>query len=339
MQLACAMTAGLGAALSAQAAQSPVPAQQQAMVQTGAGAQSLRLQSIPVPQPAAGQVLIRVYDASVNPADWAQLSHPAADEAAGHNVPGLDVSGVIAAVGPGVTDRPVGMPVFGMVDRGDLNGGYAHYALAKASSTAPKPRSVDYAQAAGLGVVGVTALRAVDLANVQSGQRVLITGIAGGVGSTAAQIAITRGATVVGTASARHEQFLHRLGVATVIDYTRGNIAGQAGSVDAVIDTVGGDEAVQAFQAIRHGGHFVSTARAHVSPAQCVSAQVQCFGSPGHAADAPVAVLLQVAQLAGEGKLREHVDRTFPLAQAAEAVQYVHEGHTEGKVVLAVQGR
>lgn len=314
-----------------------LPTEQQAIVQSRPGGPAtLTLQSVPVPQPSAGQVLVRIYAASVNPADWAQLQADTDSGADSRRVPGLDVAGVIAAIGPGVTDQAIGEPVFGMVEHQGLNGGYAHYAIARATSVTAKPANVSYAQAAGLGVVGVTALRALDLARVSAGQRVLITGVAGGVGSTAAQAALARGATVLGTASPSHDAYLHGLGVTTVIDYHEGNIAAKAGSVDAVIDTVGGSEALQAFHAIRPGGYFVSIARAQIPPSLCVSAHVECFGSPGHAAAAPVAVLKQVAELARQGKLRVHVNKTFPLNEAAEAVQYVHAGHTAGKVVLAV---
>jgi NADPH:quinone reductase-like Zn-dependent oxidoreductase len=337
LSIAAAVFGGL-ASLAAPAAPS-LPPQQQAIVQNGAGGPDvLKLQSIPVLQPGNGQILIHVYAASVNPADWGALVRPPAAGAPPNRVPGLDVSGVIVAVGPGVTDRSVGMPVFGMVDHaGDgLNGAYAQYALANANSTAPKPRNLKFAEAAGLGVVGVTALRALDAAEVKSGQRVLITGVAGGVGSTAAQIAIARGATVLGTASPRHEAFVHGLGVAKFIDYTQGNVGAQAGPTDAVIDTVGGAEAVDAFHTVKPGGHFASVGHAELTPEQCAAAKVQCSGSPGSAATAPVAAVLQIAQLAGQGKLTVHVDRSFPLENAGDALTYVHEGHTEGKVILAI---
>jgi NADPH:quinone reductase-like Zn-dependent oxidoreductase len=338
--LTAAGAALLGAlgSFGAQAAPA-IPTQQQAIVQNGSGGpEVLKLQGIPVLKPGNGQILIRVYAASVNPADWGALMRAPASGAPATRVPGLDVSGVIVAVGPGVTDRTVGMPVFGMVDHAgsDLNGAYAQYSLANASSTAPKPQHFSFAEAAGLGVVGVTALRALDAAEVQAGQRVLITGVAGGVGSTAAQMAIARGATVLGTASPRHEAFVHGLGVSKFIDYTQGNVGAQAEQINAVIDTVGGSEAVDAFHTVIPGGHFVSVAHAEVTPELCTAAKVQCSGSPGSAAAAPVSALLQVAQLAGQGKLTVHVDRSFPLESAGDALQYVHQGHTEGKVILAI---
>jgi len=156
------------------------------------------------------------------------------------------------------------------------------------------------------------------------------------VGSSAAQIAVARGATVLGTASPRHAAYLHDIGVSKLIDYTKGDIAAQAGPVDVVIDTVGGSEAIDALHTVKPGGRFVSVGHAQITPQQCAAAQVQCSGSPGSAGGAPEAVLLQVAQLAGERKLTVHVDRTYPLADAAEALQYSHQGHTEGKVILAV---
>ncbi|MGH8255917.1 MAG: NADP-dependent oxidoreductase [Steroidobacteraceae bacterium] len=323
--------------MHAQAAQVPLPQQQRAVVQDGTGGpQVLKLERIAVLQPAAGQVLIKVHAAAVNPADWGGLVRPAAPGSTVRRVPGLDVSGVIVAVGAGVTDRSVGMPVFAIVGpvQAGLNGAFAQYVIAKAAITAPKPAQISYAQAAGLGVVGVTALRALDEAQVRAGQRVLITGVAGGVGSTAAQIAFARGATVLGTASPRHDAYLRSIGVSKVIDYRQGDVAGHAGKVDVVVDTVGGEEAIDAFHALKAGGQFVSIARAQVTPQQCAAAQVHCSGSPGHAADAPLAALLQIARLAGAGTLTLHVDRTYPLSEAAEALQYVHAGHTEGKVVL-----
>jgi NADPH:quinone reductase-like Zn-dependent oxidoreductase len=338
LSAACAVGMGL-CNFSLHAAPAPPPLQQQAVVQTGTGGpEVLKLESVPVPVPGSEQVLIRIYAASVNPADWGQLEHAAPVDGTVRRVPGLDVSGVIAAVGPGVTDRSVGMAVFGMVDHAatGLNGGYEQYALANAHSTALKPDNLSFAQAAGLGVAGVTALRALDNGGAQAGQRVLITGVAGGVGSTAAQIAVARGAIVLGTASPRHEAFVRGLGIAKFIDYTQGDVAGQAGRSDVVIDTVGGSEAIDAFHTLQPGGRFVSVARAGITAEQCAAAQVQCFGSPGPAAAAPVAALLQVAQLAGAGKITVHVDQTYPLASAAEALQYVHQGHTEGKVILAV---
>ncbi len=335
LTLACAAlgVAGLLGGMTASAA--ALPQDQRAIVQIGAGGpEVLQLQTIPVPHPGPGQILIRVHAAAINPADYTQLGRVPSD--ADRRVPGMDVAGVVVADGDGVTDRPPGMGVFGIVDSTGLNGAYAHYAVANVSSTAPKPRSLTFTQAAGLGVVGVTAVRVIDEAQVHAGKRVLILGIAGGVGSSLAQIAIARGATVLGTASPRHARYLRSIGVSRVINYVSGNIAAEAGHVDIVIDTVGGNEALQSLEALGPAGRYVGIAHAHVTPEQCAARQIQCLGSPGPAARAPAAAMLQVAQLARDGNLRVHVDRTYPLTRAAEAVLYNHQGHTEGKVILLV---
>jgi NADPH:quinone reductase-like Zn-dependent oxidoreductase len=321
------------------AAQGQLPTQQQAVVLTGSSeAPVIKLESIPVLQPGPGQVLIRVYAAAVNGSDGTPRRPSSSADTPVRTVPGQDVAGVVAAVGPDVTDRKPGMAVFGIVNRTGLNGAYAHFAVANVSSTAPKPSGLSFAQAAGLGVAGVTALRVLDEAQVHAGQRVLILGIAGGVGSLAAQIAVARGATVLGTASPRHSAYLRSIGVSRVINYATGDVATRAGQVNAIIDTVGGDEALQALGALMGGGRLVSIARAKITAAACSARQVQCLGSPGPAAQAPAAVIQQVARLAGEGELRAHIDRTYRLAQAADALHYMAQKHTEGKVVLAVTG-
>jgi NADPH:quinone reductase-like Zn-dependent oxidoreductase len=332
-RVALCAAGALGGLLAASAA--TLPSDQRAIVQIGAGGpEVLQLQSIPVPHPGPGQVLIRVAAASVNPADYAQLARIPADS--DRRVPGLDVAGMVVADGDGVDDPAPGTAVFAIVDSRGLNGGFAHYAVANVSVTAPKPRRLTFVQAAGLGVVGVTALRVANEGQIHAGKRVLILGVAGGVGSSVAQIAVARGATVLGTASPRHATYLRHIGVSRVINYTAGNVASHAGHVDVVIDTVGGDEALQSLAALGPGGLFVSVGHANVTAEQCSERRIQCLGSPGSAARAPATAIREVAQLAGDGNLRVHVDRTYPLARAADAMRYNHAGHTEGKVILLV---
>jgi NADPH:quinone reductase-like Zn-dependent oxidoreductase len=316
-----------------------IPQQQQAFVQNGTGGlEILKLETIPVLQAGPGRVLIRVHAAALNPADLDALERPAPDGKPVRRVIGVDVAGVIVAVGPDTPGRSVGMPVFGVFERQDtmLNGAYQQYASLRIQNTAPKPANLTYAQAAGLGVVGVTALRLLDQAKVASGQRVLINGVAGGVGSTAAQMALARGTKVVGTASPRHAKYLQSIGVTEVIDYRQGNVADKAGKVDAVIDAVGDKAAADLLRTVKPGGHFASTAGAPVTPEQCATAKVECSASPGNAATAPLTVLEQVGQLAAAGKLRTNIDKTYPLERLVEALKYLQEGHAEGKVIIAV---
>lgn len=310
-------------------AEAAPPTQQQAIVQK-AGSDALQLQTVPVPKPAANQVLIRVYAAAVNPADW-KSGAPSDDQ-----IPGGDVAGVVAALGEGVTGFRIGDPVFGIAvrRRGVLNGAYAEYSVAPVANVVLKPANMTYAQAAGLGIATVTGVRVIDVTEVAKGQRVLITGVAGGVGSAAAQTAKARGAYVIGTASARHNAYLRSIGVDQVIDYTKVDFESQVGHVDAVIDTVGGETAIRAMKTLPQGGWFVSTG-SHDLDAQCAEAGLRC-APYSSAADVPRGIYEQVASLASAGKLEVKIDKSFPLADAARARAYSMAGHAEGKIILLV---
>lgn len=331
-------TVGAGLALAA------LPTTQQAIVQTGHGGPAvLQLQSVPVLAPRQGEVLVQVFAAAINPADW-KSRESGGDGAA--LIPGFDVAGRVAALGPGVSTLEVGEAVFGVTGRGDvggLNGAYAHYVVIPATDLAAKPHNVTYAEAAGLGVATLAGVRIVDQAHVRRGERVLITGVAGGVGSAAAQAAIARGAVVIGTATARHAAYLHRLGVSEVIDYTHGDWAqrARAAAPQIVLDTVGADTATMAFALVGRGGTFVSVGTHDYTPERCAASGVVC--PPGGSVvggPVPTAVLLhETAELARAGLLTVHVDRTYPLAQAAAAQEFNREGHTEGKVVLAISAQ
>jgi NADPH:quinone reductase-like Zn-dependent oxidoreductase len=319
-----------------------VPTTQQAIVQTGHGGPDvLQLRSIPVLQPADGQVLIEVYAAAVNPMDW--KGRQGAPGAASEVVPGGDVAGKVAAVGPGVSDLKVGEAVFGVIARGGatLNGGYSQYVVAAAGNVVPKPKGITYAEAAGLGVATITGVRCVMQLNLHRGERVLITGVAGGVGSAAAQAAIARGVHVVGTASSRHTAYLRSIGVTDVIDYTQGDWAAKAKAahVEAAIDTVGADTAQAALDTVPKGGSFVSVGSHDYTPERCATSGITCPPG-GSVVGGPVStasLLQQTVMLVHEGKLKVHVDKTFPLADAAAAQEFNHEGHTEGKIIIAVR--
>ncbi|MFO1402540.1 MAG: NADP-dependent oxidoreductase [Steroidobacteraceae bacterium] len=358
-----ARIAALAAAWAAAAAVAgATPAQMQAIMQEGSGGpEVLHLRSIAVPEPAAGQVLIRVYAASVNPIDWKMRSgyRPAVPPPAGGaqatgapppgdagapaaRIPGLDVAGVVEKVGQGVTQFKAGDAVFSMIGRGigGLNGAYAQYALAPVDNVVAKPPNLSYAEAAGLGTTGMTAARILARVGLADGQRLLVTGVAGGVGSAVAQIARARGAHVIGTASARHLRYLGSIGVEDVIDYTQGPFEERIKDVDVVVDTVGGDTAARALKTLRRGGSF-GTVAGRADPALCTAAGVNCAagGPPGSGEPGEGELLRQVAALAASGRFHVHVDRTFPLARAGDAQEYNRAGHTEGKVILVVDAR
>ena len=329
-------TLGLCAAVASAAA----PKEQQAIVQNGnGGPEVLKVQTVPVLEPSDGQVLIRVYAAAVNPTDWrARAGTPGNATAATvrPSIPGGDVAGVVEKLGAGVTTLKVGDPVFAVIARvaGVLNGGYSQFVVASVANVGAKPAGMTYAEAAGLGIATLTGVWAVNETRLAKGTRVLITGVAGGVGSAAAQAAKARGAYVIGTASAQHNAYLKSIGVDEVIDYTKVRFEDKAKNVDAVIDTVGSDTAVRALGLLKKGSLFISLA-AHDLDAQCAAAGVTCVGHAS-AAELPRAIYDEVGRLAGAGSIRVKVDRAFPLEQAGQAQVFGEQGHTEGKIVLTV---
>ena len=354
----CAIAAGCAVGIAA------TPTEQRAIVQTGnGGPEVLKLQFVPVLEPAEGQVLIRVYAAAVNPIDWkirqgmgsaprppaaANGAAPATPVIASTRIPGFDVAGVVEKAGPGVSAFKAGQAVvsaLGMVRTAGLNGGYAEFTIAAAENVVAKPATLTYAQAAGLGTAAVTGARSIDQLGLAKGKTVLITGVAGGVGSSAAQVALAQGLRVVGTATARHSAYLRSIGVTNVLDYTSADWAqkAQAMGIDAVFDTAGGDSASAAFGTLKRGGSYVGVGEPRtVTTQMCKAAGVRCLsdgGPGGRSGPSQGEVLKQVANLVAQGKFSVHVDKTYPLDQAADAQEANRAGHTEGKIIIAVTDR
>jgi NADPH:quinone reductase-like Zn-dependent oxidoreductase len=296
-----------------------------------------------MPRPAAGQVLIRNFAVAVNPVDWKMRGGfgPPLPGGSGQveRILGMDVAGVVQQVAEGATGFKPGDKVFAMIGmsiRG-MNGSYAQFTLAPVDNVVTKPDVFTFAEATGLCTAGMTANRTLHLANLAPGERVLITGVAGGVGHVAAQIARVRGAHVIGTASARHHAFLKDLGaVDEIIDYTGVRFEEKVRDVDVVIDTVGDETADRAVGTAKKGGRFVSIVRGS-GEAGCAAAGVSFIpAGPGLGGPSEGELLREMAELASAGKIRIHVDRTYPLARAADAQSYSQEGHAQGKVVLIV---
>jgi NADPH:quinone reductase-like Zn-dependent oxidoreductase len=333
-----------GALLASLCSLSPhaaTPTHQQAIVQHGAGGpEVLKLESVLVLSPDKGEVLIRVYAAAINPVDWKRRKgggvYSMDPSGLPTMIPGGDVAGVVEKVGDGVTELKVGDPVFAVLPRDPkrLNGGYAQFAVAPAGNVMPKPRAFTYAEAAGLGIATVTGVRIVVDTNVSKGQRVLITGASGGVGTIAVQAAKARGAYVIGTASGRREEFLKSIGVDEFIDYTEGNFEDKVKNVDVVIDTVGADTTDRAFKTVRKGGHFISVAARNYDT-RCAAVGVTC-PARFNAFEVGRPVFEEVGRLADAGELNVYIDKTFPLGQAADAQIYSEQGRTQGKISLVV---
>lgn len=288
----------------------------------------VKIQNVPVPQPKSGQVRVRVRAAGVNPVDWKMavfLKH-----VPGLHIAGRDFAGVIDAVGPATDGWHVGDAVIGMAARG--SGSYAEYALASVKSIAHKPVRMSFEEAAGMPVVGETAWRAiVTVGNVQPGQKVLIHGGAGGVGSSAVQIARARGAYIIATASPRNDNFLKSLGVSRVIDYHKTRFEDVLSGLDMVLNTVKPEYNERSIGVLKPGGILVSIVG--TPPARkCAAAHIRCAVT-GRATGA---MLPHVVDLANAGKFHVHIDHEMTLAQVNAAWDLSRSHHTRGKIILVV---
>jgi NADPH:quinone reductase-like Zn-dependent oxidoreductase len=286
---------------------------------------SPQLQTIPRPEPQEGQVRIKVRAASVNPVDWKVADHTPPGN---HPIAGKDLSGVIDSVGTSAGPWKPGQEVIAVA----TGGAYSQYAVAAVKAVAAKPARLSFEEAAGMPVVGETAWRSmVTVANVQPGQRVLIHGGAGGVGSSAVQVAKARGAHVIATASADHAALVRSFGADEVIDYHKVRFEDKVKDVDVVLNTVDADTGMRSIKVIKPGGILVSVIGP--TPSQpCAAAHIRCE-IPG-----PVngEMLGAVSDLANRGQFHVHIDQRLSLAEAAKAWELNRKGHTAGKIILVV---
>jgi NADPH:quinone reductase-like Zn-dependent oxidoreductase len=291
----------------------------------------LSLEDAPLPSPGQGEVLVRVCAAGVNPVDWKLRAGYFSDYAlpAMPFIPGRDVSGVVEAVGPGVTRFARGDAVFGNAD-----GAYAQYAVAKEAGLARKPLTVDHVHAAAIPLAALTAWQALfEVAGLREGQRLLVHGAAGGVGSFAVQLAKWKGARVAGTASSRNQLFLIALGVDDPIDHVKQRFEDVVGIVDVVLDTVGGDVQQRSWNVLRKGGMLVSV----VAPPSTEEAQRRDATAAIFTSHPDARQLARIAELIDFGYVRPVVDTVLPLSQAKRAQEMCEAGHVRGKIVLSVE--
>ncbi|HEU4656522.1 MAG TPA: NADP-dependent oxidoreductase [Capillimicrobium sp.] len=300
----------------------------------------LRAVELPAPEPGVTEVLVRVHAAGINPVDYwsrrtggfGQLGEPA--------ILGHDVSGVVEAVGPGVTVLAPGDEVFGMPRFPDQAGAYGELVVAPARHLARKPAALSHVEAAALPLAGLTAWQAlVETAGVEPGTRVLVHGAGGGVGHLAVQIAKARGAEVVGIASAGKHGLLRDLGADELVDYRDADVASVIRDVDVVLDGVGGDTAERSLRSVRDGATILTLP----GPPSLSEAAAREAADRGVRIDWPVVEpdrggLLELARLVDDGRLRPVVDRVFSLEDAAAAHAHGEAGHVTGKLVLEVAG-
>ncbi|MFE2724016.1 NADP-dependent oxidoreductase [Kitasatospora sp. NPDC059327] len=297
------------------------------------------------PEPGPGEVLVRVHAAGVNPPDWyarrgfANLPPGIRPTWTPPLILGSDISGVVAALGEGVTAWQPGDEVFGLVNFPGLPSGYAEYAVAPAHHLAARPSSLGHVEAAAVPMAGLTAYQFVfEHLGSRPGHTVLVNGAAGGVGHFAVQLVRAAGAEeVIGVASGRHEEFLHGLGVDRFVDYTRTPVEEVVRDADLLIDTVGGPEAHRLLPTVRRGGRIapVFPGEYHRERATALGIAINDGMWQVRSSGADLAAL---AELLDAGEVRVGIDRVFPLREAAAAHRHAEQGHLQGKIVLSVAG-
>jgi alcohol dehydrogenase len=292
-----------------------------------------------VPSISSGKILVSVKAAGVNPADW-KIRDGGLQQLVSLQFPstlGMDFSGVIKQVGEGISssDFKLGDEVYGQA--GVINGGsgaFAEMALAKMESIAHKPKRLSHEEAAALPLVGVSAWWALrDDIGLSNGQKILIHGGAGGIGSIAIQLAKNLGAYVATTVSTNDKQFVQELGADVVIDYKTQTFEDLLHDYDAVFDTVGGETYRRSFKTLKRGGIIVSMLE------QPNSEPMNQYGVKAifRFAQANRERLTKVAQWVDENNnIRVNIDKTFSLSEAADALDYQKNVHPRGKVVLAM---
>jgi len=308
----------------------------------------LKLQEVEQPTPKDDEVLVKIHAASVNALDWHLLTADIFLVRFGEGLfkpkrsrLGADLAGRVAAVGSGVTQFQPGDAVYGDIQPFG-SGAFAEYAVMPARALAPKPASLTFAEAAALPVAGLTALQGLrDVGKIQAGQRVLINGASGGVGTFAVQIAKACGADVTAVCSTRNVEQARALGADQVIDYTQTDFT-RSGQQYDLIFAANGYHPLSAYKrALAPGGVYVM---AGGKTKQIFD--VMLWGwwhSRGGdkkltnvMAHASTADLLVLNEWAAAGKLKPVIDRRYPLSQTADALRYLGEGHARGKIVIDV---
>ena len=293
------------------------------------GNEVVRYADVDTPAPAAGEVLIRVEAAGVNPIDWKIRN--GAGQRMGLVLPillGGEVSGTVEKLGEGVDNLSVGDAVYGIIG----TGGFAEYAVAKAADLTRKPANLDFVHAAAVPLGGLTAWQAMfDIAGLASGQRLLITNGSGGVGALAVQLAKAKGVHVTAMASGRNEAYVRSLGADEFIDYTAQPFERVASDMDVVFDTVGGEIFERAFQTLKQGGFLVTAVAFPKDEAVRYGMRVARVQSKPDARE-----LALIRDLVEGGKLAARVAKVLPLAEIKQALALSEEGHAGGKIVLQI---
>jgi NADPH:quinone reductase-like Zn-dependent oxidoreductase len=287
-----------------------------------------------MPVAGEGQVLVEVYASSINPFD-VKIRQGHLSFLQPPLILGGDIAGVVAAIGSGVSHVAVGDKVFGQANTvGGNSGAFAEFAVTKADEVAKMPATLDFVHAAVAPLAGLSALQAiVDHLHVQPGQKVLVHGGAGGVGTIAIQLAKHLGASVATTARADDHDYVRGLGADEVIDYQNQRFEEILHDYDAVLDTVGGDTYKRSFMVLKKGGAIVSALE---KPDRALMEQ---YGVQATAFQVRTTLesLNMLTKLIDDGAIGVNVGKTFPLADIRQAFEAYEHGHIRGKVSIVVK--
>jgi NADPH:quinone reductase-like Zn-dependent oxidoreductase len=297
------------------------------------GPDVLRIEEVDPSMPDALQVLVNVKAASVNPVDFKIRSgkYPAVKEDRLPYTPGRDVSGIVEKCGAQATRFALGDEVVGMVGIG--GGGYAEKAVLDEKAIAHKPQEIDHVHAAAIPLAGQTAWQGLfRYGQLKAGQSVLIHGGSGGVGHFAVQFAKAKGARVLTTVSTENLEFARALGADVVIDYKKQRFEEQAHDLDMVFDLIDGETRERSWKLLKKGGVLVTTL---TEPSQQTAAQY-AVRATRYTVEADGKELAEILSLVSSGKVKPHVQKTYPLEEAAQALSLVEQGHSVGKIVIAV---
>lgn len=308
----------------------------------------LEYREIPTPEMKNNELLLRVHAAAANPLDWhfmrgkplmmrfmSGLSQPK------HKGLGVDLAAEVVRTGSAVSGFKEGEAIFGIVPKG------AFAELVTVGDTAPLqkiPEGLSFEQAASIPVAAITALQGIrDHGKVMEGQKVLINGASGGVGTFAVQLARYYGAEVTGVCSAKNLELVLGLGARRVIDYTREDFTLEKNTYDLIFDLVGNRYVGNYHRALRPGGHCLICAYYSVSNMlqHMLYGPLSSIGNSRKVSMMPIARpnsedLNFLAGLAVEGAIRAVIDRRYPLSETAEAIRYLEKGHARGKVIISV---
>jgi NADPH:quinone reductase-like Zn-dependent oxidoreductase len=304
-----------------------------AYIERHGGPEVLQFGEMPDPVAAPGEIVVDIVAASVNGADWKVREGKSAQLSRFPYILGRDFSGVVSALGDGVTDLRIGDEVFGVCDVGQ-EGAYAEKIAVKAAIVARKTAALSHVDAAALALAGLTAICAIeDTLKLKAGETILIQGGAGGVASFAIQLAKHLDARVITTASAANHDYLRQIGADEIIDYNTVDFTKVVKDCDAAFDTVGGDVAQRTFAVLKPGGRAAFIASGAQAPKPERSDVVGLRPSVGR--DRPH--LERIVQLVAQGAVRPPEITRYKLSEAVAAHRLSESRHFRGKLVFIVR--